>query len=154
MSKPYKLSAFAGKIIAVDGPAGAGKSTTARLLAARLAYIYLDTGAMYRAVTLFALKNNILPEDGVALTETARKLTIEFRVEGNINKVYLNGADVTYLIRTPEVTKAVSAVSAHAGVREALVRLQRRNRKEGKCGRRRTRHDFRCLSGSRFENLS
>ncbi|SYZ74277.1 Cytidylate kinase [Candidatus Zixiibacteriota bacterium] len=131
MSKPYRLSVFEGKVIAIDGPAGSGKSTTSKLLASRLGYIYLDTGAMYRAVTLYALKNNIMPEDGVALTEVAKKLIIEFRVEEDINKVYLNGADVTYLIRTPEVTKAVSAVSAHPGVREAMVRLQREIGKKG-----------------------
>jgi cytidylate kinase len=131
MSKPYRLSVFEGKIIAIDGPAGSGKSTTARLLALRLGYIYLDTGAMYRAVTLFGLKNNILPKDGVALSEASRKLSLEFRIEENTNKTFLNGADVTYLIRTPEVTKAVSAVSAHPGVREAMVRQQREIGRKG-----------------------
>ncbi len=131
MSKPYKLSVLVGKVIAIDGPAGSGKSTTAKMLAARLGYIYLDTGAMYRAITLFALLNKILPEDGVALTKAAQKISLEFKVENDVNRVYLNHLDVTESIRTPEVTKAVSAVSAHKGVREAMVRLQREMGKKG-----------------------
>lgn len=125
MSKPYKLSSLEGKVIAIDGPAGSGKSTTARLLAARLGYIYLDTGAMYRAVTLFALRNDVSPDDARALEAIAGKVVIEFKPEGDGNRVFLNGEDVSAAIRSPEVTAAVSQVSAHPGVREAMVRQQR-----------------------------
>jgi len=125
MSKPYKLSALEGKIIAIDGPAGSGKSTTAKMVAARLGFTYLDTGAMYRVVTLFALENGVDPEDARALEAIASRITIEFRTEEDVNHVYLNGADVTEAIRTPEVTSAVSPVSAHAGVRKAMVARQR-----------------------------
>jgi cytidylate kinase len=131
MPKKYKLSALTGKIIAIDGPAGSGKSTTAKLLAARLGYIYLDTGAMYRAVTLYALRNNISPSDERALTALAPELKIEFFNDGKSNTVFLNGEDVTDAVRTPEVTSAVSAVSAHPGVREAMVRQQREIAKKG-----------------------
>ena len=131
MTKPYKLSAFEGKIIAIDGPAGSGKSTTARLLAARLGFIYLDTGAMYRAVTLFALQHDVSPEDVRALEAIAAKLRIEFKLEDGVNKVFLNNIDVTEAIRSPEVTAAVSPVSAHPGVRAAMVLRQREIARKG-----------------------
>ncbi len=113
------------KIIAIDGPAGSGKSTTARLLAARLGYQYLDTGAMYRAVTLMALRGGIDPSDGPALSELAKKLNITFKTEADINRVFVDGEEVTDDIRTPEVTRHVSEVSAHKGVREAMVARQK-----------------------------
>ena len=131
MEKPYKLSALDGKIIAIDGPAGSGKSTTAKMLATRLGYTYLDTGAMYRAVTLFALENGVSPDDGQALEAIALKFDIELRTENGSNKVFMNGRDVTEGIRTPEVTSAVSPVSAHPGVRKALVQRQREMAKKG-----------------------
>ncbi|MCX6826400.1 MAG: (d)CMP kinase [candidate division Zixibacteria bacterium] len=131
MPKPYKLSGFSGKIIAIDGPAGSGKSTTARILAARLGYIYLDTGAMYRSITLFALRNNISIEDGHALGAIARKLNIDFKMDGDLNRVFLNGEDITTAIRLPEVTVAVSQISAHLEVREAMVKQQRKIAKGG-----------------------
>jgi cytidylate kinase len=131
MSKPYKLSALEGKVIAVDGPAGSGKSTTARLLAERLGYIYLDTGAMYRAVTLFAIRHGVSGEDARALQAIARKVSIRFEMVGGENRVYLSGEDVTEAIRSPEVTKMVSPVSAHPGVRKALVMRQREIARHG-----------------------
>jgi len=131
MSIPYKLSALEGKVIAIDGPAGSGKSTTAKLLAARLGFIYLDTGAMYRAVTLFALENGVDPEDARALETIASRLNIEFKADADTNRVFLNGRDVSEGIRTPEVTGAVSPVSAHAGVREAMVARQREIARKG-----------------------
>jgi cytidylate kinase len=131
MSKSYKLSALRGKVIAIDGPAGSGKSTTAKLLAERLSFIYLDTGAMYRAVTLFALEHNVSGEDARALEAIALKVLIEFKVEDSINKIFLNGVDVTEAIRSPEVTDMVSPVSAHSGVRKALVARQREMARQG-----------------------
>lgn len=131
MSKPYKLTGFSGKKIAIDGPAGSGKSTTAKLLASRLGYIYLDTGAMYRSVTLYALRRGIPLGDSAALGEAARKMKITFRNEEDHNLVFLNGEDVSTAIRTPEVTAAVSQVSAHKEVREAMVRQQKELGKDG-----------------------
>ncbi len=118
------LSRLKGKIVAIDGPAGAGKSTTARMVAERLGFVYLDTGAMYRALTLYALRHDIAPSDGDRLATIADKVPIEFRLIDGVNRVFFNDEDVTDPIRLPEVTKAVSEVSAHAGVRRAMVAKQ------------------------------
>jgi len=131
MSIRYKLTALDGKIIAIDGPAGSGKSTTARLLASQLGFVYLDTGAMYRAITWFALRNDLPIDDSVTLTTVARRIKIEFEIDGELNRVYLNGTDITEEIRTPEVTKAVSQVSAHPGVRREMVKRQKEIGKKG-----------------------
>lgn len=120
-----------GKIIAIDGPAGSGKSTTAKILAARLGFVYLDTGAMYRALTYFALKNSIAPSDGARLAAIADKMPIEFETHEDVNRVFMNGEDVTSQIRTPEVTRHVSEVSAHKDVRAAMVAKQRRMGQKG-----------------------
>jgi cytidylate kinase len=120
-----------GKIIAIDGPAGAGKSTTARMVAERLGYRYLDTGAMYRAVTLYALENDIARSDGERLSEAAQRIRIDFECRDGVNRVYMDGRDVTDQIRTPEVTRHVSEVSAHKGVRQAMVAKQRELGKNG-----------------------
>ncbi len=110
-------------IIAIDGPAGSGKSTTARLVADRLGYVYLDTGAMYRAVALSFLRNGYAPDEaGNVLQEFS--LGIGY-VDGTMH-VYLNGEDVSAEIRTPEVGALVSQVSSLAEVREKLVGEQRR----------------------------
>lgn len=130
-SLPLKLSRLQGKIIAIDGPAGAGKSTTAKLLAERLNYVYLDTGAMYRALTWFALENGIEPSDGARLTQVATRVPLEFKPTDGINRVFFNGVDVTEQIRTPEVTLHVSEVAAHPGVREAMVARQRQISEKG-----------------------
>jgi len=127
----YNLPRLKGKIIALDGPAGSGKSTTAKLLAQSLGYIYLDTGAMYRALTYFALEIGVPPADEVKLTTLAKNVSIEFKTEDDQNKIYINGEDVTTTIRTPEVTRAVSEVSAHKGVREAIVAQQKEIGKNG-----------------------
>jgi cytidylate kinase len=127
----FNLTRYKNKIIAIDGPAGSGKSTTARLVAARLEYNYLDTGAMYRAITHFALEHGVAPSDGPKLTTLAEKLSIEFETHEDVNRIFLNGKDVTSEIREPEVTKHVSEVSAHKGVREALVARQRDLGKDG-----------------------
>ncbi|MDF1545628.1 MAG: (d)CMP kinase [bacterium] len=123
-NKRLNLSRLKGKIIAIDGPAGSGKSTTAKALAARIGYQYLDTGAMYRALTWFALQQEIDPSDGDKLTALADSLAIEFKTEAKINHVYINGQEVTEEIRTPEVTQHVSEVAAHKGVRQAMVEKQ------------------------------
>ncbi len=113
-------------VIAIDGPAGSGKSTVARLTARALGFDYVDTGAMYRAVTLAALRSGITPDNGPELTALAKKSSVTFKpaADGSL-RVELNDKDITDGIRMPDVTANVSAVSAHAGVREALVDLQR-----------------------------
>jgi len=108
-------------VIAIDGPAGAGKSTVARAVAAALGFTFLDSGAMYRCVALAALEAGIDPDDEGRLTALAGRLEIGFDGE----RVLLDGRDVSAAIRTPEVTAAASRVSVHAGVREALVARQR-----------------------------
>jgi cytidylate kinase len=108
-------------VIAIDGPAGAGKSTVARGVAAALGFTYLDSGAMYRSVALAALRAGVDPDDGRALGEVARGLDIE--LDGS--RVLLGGEDVTEVIRDPEVSAAASRVSVHPGVRSAMVEQQR-----------------------------
>ncbi|MCL6581312.1 MAG: (d)CMP kinase [Firmicutes bacterium] len=118
--------------IAIDGPAAAGKSTVAREVAARLGLTYVDTGAMYRALTLKALRTGTALDDGPALERLAGGTVIELRrsSEGG-QEVWLDGEDVTREIRTRDVDRAVSKVSAHPGVREWFKKLQR---KVGECG--------------------
>lgn len=118
-----------GLIIAIDGPAGAGKSTVTKLVAQRLGYLYLNTGSMYRAVTLKALRVGISLEDVVALTEIAKNCQVEFESGGSVTT--LDGEDVSKEIRTPEVDKYVSTVSKVSAVREAIVPQQRRIAKDG-----------------------
>lgn len=132
MEQPrYNLSRLKNKTIAIDGPAGSGKSTTAKLLAARLGYRYLDTGAMYRALTWFAAQNGVAPSDGPRLRKLAEALIIAFETLPEVNKVFINGQEVTDNIRTPMVTELVSEVSAHPGVRLAMVTKQRELAQEG-----------------------
>ncbi|MEY3493767.1 MAG: cytidylate kinase [Actinomycetota bacterium] len=108
-------------IVAIDGPAGAGKSTIARSLASRLGVQYLDTGAMYRAVTAEALKTSISLDDSSAVGTLARDCDLHV----GLDLVTINGRDVTKEIRTPEVTSAVSIVAAHSSVRSEMRRRQR-----------------------------
>jgi len=110
-------------VIAIDGPAGAGKSTIAMRIAARLGFTYIDTGAMYRAVALWALREKLDPGDPHRMEQLARAAHIEF--EPGAQRVLLNGEDVTEAIRTPEVGKQASVVAAIAGVRRELVEKQR-----------------------------
>ncbi len=117
-------------IIAIDGPAGSGKSTTAKLLAKKLGYLYIDTGAMYRAVTLFAIKNNILNDEN-KIIELASELDIELKLEDGITKVFVNGKDVSDEIRSLEVNQNVSPVSKIEGVRKILVEKQKQIGKNG-----------------------
>jgi cytidylate kinase len=117
-------------IIAIDGPAGAGKSTTARRVAERLGYLYVDTGAMYRAVTLAALRVGI-PLEEEALASLLPQLRIELQVHPEGQRTFVNGEDVTEQIRLPEVTRWVSLVSSFPAVRRFLVEQQRRLGREG-----------------------
>lgn len=111
--------------IAIDGPAGAGKSTVARLLARRLNYLYVDTGAMYRALTWKALRQGIDLTDEEALTFLAENTNIKLVSDKNGIRVILDGEDVTPYLRRPEVSGAVSLVARVPGVRHRLVALQR-----------------------------
>jgi len=107
-------------VIAIDGPAGSGKSTVARAVADRLGLAYLDTGAMYRAVAFEAIRRGIEPDDAPTVGELARQLDLDVE-----DKVLVNGEDATVEIRSPEVTRAVSAVAAHPEVRKEMVLRQR-----------------------------
>lgn len=113
-------------IIAIDGPSGAGKSTLSKLLAQRLDYINLDTGAMYRCVALAATRRNLDLTDASALGALARELRIEFIRHTDGERVMLDGEDVSDAIRTPENSLLTSRIAAVAEVRTALVELQRR----------------------------
>jgi cytidylate kinase len=109
-------------VIAIDGPAGAGKSTIARRVAARLGFTYIDTGAMYRAVALWALRQKLNPADMHRMEQLARAAAIELDAG---NRVFLNTEEITEAIRTPEVSQAASKVAVIPGVRRAMVEKQR-----------------------------
>lgn len=111
-------------VIAIDGPAGAGKSTVSKLLAQALNLTYLDTGAMYRALARKILRDHIDPADEAAVTEVARTVDISFG-SGYPQRVFLDGLDVADQIRSPEVGEVASQISVFPGVRQALVALQR-----------------------------
>ena len=113
-------------VVTIDGPAGAGKSTVAKLLARRLGYRLLDTGAIYRAVALAARQGGVPWTAAARLGDVARALDIRFDFIGDKNHVYVAGEDVTGAIRTPEISQGASQVSAHPEVRAALLELQRR----------------------------
>lgn len=112
-----------GHVVAIDGPAGAGKSTIARRLAERLGFTFIDSGAMYRAVALWALRESIALDDAHRLEQLASAAEIALLP---LNRVLLNGEDVSTAIRTPEVTAAASRVAALGAVRAALVAKQQR----------------------------
>ena len=118
-------------IIAVDGPSGAGKSTVAKALAKRLGYVYIDTGAMYRAVALNAKEKAISIEDERALGRLASALNIIFIMVGKETRVFCNEEDMTEAIRSPEISLLASEISKRKGVRKVLVRMQRRMGREG-----------------------
>jgi CMP/dCMP kinase len=113
-------------IITIDGPAGSGKSTTARRVAEKLGYAYLDSGALYRAVTLAALEENIDLQDEQQVQRLAGKISIELRAADCGLQVFLGGRDITLDIRLPAVTEAIAPVAANPGVRRALLASQRR----------------------------
>jgi len=112
--------------IAIDGPAAAGKSTVAKLVAENLSYIYIDTGAMYRALTLKALTNDVNLENAMELYTLLTQTQIQLVPEKGGQFVYLDGNDVTDKIRSQEVTNSVSIVSKHQSVREEMVSRQQR----------------------------
>ena len=112
--------------IAIDGPAGAGKSSIAKALSKRLGYIYIDTGAMYRAVALFFVENNVSDGTDSRIESLLDKLEISIKYEDGAQKVILNGEDVTDKLRLEEIGKLASKFSAIGSVREKLVALQRK----------------------------
>jgi cytidylate kinase len=114
-----------GTVVAIDGPAGAGKSTVAAHLASRFGLLNLETGAMYRALALKALRNEIELQDADAVLALTRTTHITLEPSAGGNRVFLDGAEVTGDLRAPEVTAAASFVSVHGAVREWMVRAQR-----------------------------
>ena len=120
-----------GLIIAIDGPSGAGKSTITRLLSKRLNYLYIDTGAMYRAVALAVRRAGILPADDEALGRVCREAEIAFARTDGCCHVFMNGEDVSSAIRTPEISLLTSQISSRKTVRDILVGLQRELGKDG-----------------------
>ncbi|WP_026516378.1 (d)CMP kinase [Butyrivibrio sp. MC2021] len=114
------------KKIAIDGPAGAGKSTIAKLVAKDLGFIYVDTGAMYRAMALYMINNKIDPADSEKISETCKSADITIKHENGIQVVYLNGENVNSLIRTEAVGNMASASSVNGDVRKKLVELQQK----------------------------
>jgi len=130
--KGLKKKKKGAEIITIDGPAGAGKSTVSKMLARRLNYMYLDTGAMYRAVALGVGQEGVNPEDEAALERLCRTIKISFQGDSQNQKVILGGEDVTEKIREPQVGGMASRVSMKWPVREAMVNLQRKIGAKGK----------------------
>ncbi len=120
-----------GLVIALDGPSGAGKSTVARLLAQQLGYIYIDTGAMYRAIGWKAKQECIDPADEPRLTELCLRTEVLIKNDNNNSRVYVDGRDVSDKIRTPEMGMMASSVSKSPAVRARLLALQRELGKNG-----------------------
>ena len=110
--------------VAIDGPAGAGKSTVAKAAAKKLGYIYVDTGALYRTIALAAVRNGVA-DDTDKIVELLPSLKVELKYIDGVQAVYLNGEDVSAFIRTPEISMGASRVSAIPKVREFLLELQR-----------------------------
>lgn len=119
-------------MIAIDGPASAGKSTVAKILAKDLGYVYCDTGAMYRALTYQALQFKIDPTDEQALVSLLKKMELSFEPSEKKQKVFVNHVEVTEAIRQPDVTNLVSIVAAHSEVRKELVKRQKKIADQGK----------------------
>ncbi len=117
--------------IAIDGPAGAGKSTIARIVAARLGFVYIDTGAMYRALAWAVIHHNIPVENEADVADLLREAAIRLERGDDGQRVYWNGRDITAEIRTPEVSNYASIVASYAAVRSQMLRLQRAMATEG-----------------------
>ncbi len=118
-------------IVAIDGPAGAGKSTIAQNVSDRLGYLYIDTGAMYRAVAWLVIENKIPISDQAKVAAVAKQTNIHFGIIGDQQHVFANGQDLTEAIRSVQATRLSSPVSAIAGVRKRMVELQRQMGEEG-----------------------
>ena len=123
-------------VVAIDGPGGAGKSTVAAEVARRIGGLYFDTGVVYRALALVALENGVALDDEAELARLARELRIRVtppsEQDGRLYDVWLDGRDVTWAIRTPEIDRAASQVAAHREVRSALLGLQREIGRSGR----------------------
>lgn len=113
------------KVVTIDGPAGAGKTTVSRALAEKLGFTLLDSGALYRAVALTALERSVAPDDDDGLEGIAESLDIRFDLRGGTQRVWIGGRDVTTAIREPHISERASKVSARPRVRAALLALQR-----------------------------
>lgn len=116
-----------GLIVAIDGPAGSGKSTVTHLLSKKLGYTHIDTGALYRAIAFQAIEFGLSLDDGLKIGNLAKKLNLSFR-DG---KIHVEDSDVSSYIRTPEISSAASKISAYPEVREALLGLQRKMGENG-----------------------
>lgn len=112
--------------VAIDGPASAGKSTVAKIIAKNMGYIYLDTGAMYRACTLVAKQNHLAYDDQSGILKALNNNIISFKNIDDDQRVYINDKDVSFDIRTPEITANVSQVSALSEIRKKMVEIQRK----------------------------
>jgi cytidylate kinase len=126
----YKRRKFMGINIAIDGPAGAGKSTIAKLVAKEKGFIYVDTGAMYRAIALYLIRNNVALDDSESMIKYASKAEVSIKYEDSQQQVILNGENVNGLIRTEEVSKMASVSSAVPEIRTMLLELQRKLARE------------------------
>ncbi len=112
-------------VITVDGPAGSGKSTVSRILARKLDYVYLDTGAMYRAVALAAKRSGVSTEDGSKLKELCSSLDLRYKSDEDPPRLFLNGEDISMIIRSPSMDMLSSRISSVKEVRESMIGLQR-----------------------------
>jgi cytidylate kinase len=117
--------------VAIDGPAGAGKSSVARAVAGKLGYTYLDTGAMYRALALTAVTRGIPLDDSRLLGDLARSIQMTVREEKGLFRVWVDGQELTHHLRDPDTDKAVKLLAMHRSVREVLVEIQRSLAREG-----------------------
>lgn len=119
--------------VAIDGPAGAGKSTVAKGVAAKLGYIYVDTGALYRAIGVYALRQGVDTKDGESISALLPEINVELKFIDGVQYVFLNGEDVSVDIRTPDASMAASNVSAIPSVRSFLFDLQRDIARKNDC---------------------
>ena len=131
MSKKKQVQSLKKIRVAIDGPAGVGKTTTARGLARELGLLYVDTGAMYRALAVCAVERGISIEDPAACSKLAREVRVQLHPSGGGLRVEIDGSDVTEAIRTVEASDGASRISVHPGVRKELVRWQRAMAKRG-----------------------
>lgn len=112
--------------VAIDGPAGAGKSTVAKLISKEMGYIYVDTGAMFRAIAIYFMRNNVTPENDDECIEACKNIDVAIRYEDGQQLVLLNGENVTPILRTQEVGDMASRASVNPAVRSTLLELQRK----------------------------